>query len=136
MFGSPDSLGFLDAILTPHKRQELTAFRSNATDCVHALGARGSLAIRRPTVGHVAVAMFGVVLISAALSALATEQETAQPELLNREGVLLLRQGNLQRAAEKFRAAIRLRPTYTEAHLNLGQVFLDMKALDKAVEEF
>jgi len=80
--------------------------------------------------------MFGVVLISAALSALATEQETAQPELLNREGVLLLRQGNLQRAAEKFRAAIRLRPTYTEAHLNLGQVFLDMKALDKAVEEF
>ena len=48
----------------------------------------------------------------------------------------LLRQGKLQEAARKFRAAIKLNAGYYHAHLNLGQVLMDSGSLDAAVEEF
>ncbi|XZF61962.1 MAG: tetratricopeptide repeat protein [Gloeotrichia echinulata DVL01] len=51
-------------------------------------------------------------------------------------GNVLLKQGNLQAAAESFQQALKIRPDYSEAHHNLGCAFLDQRNLKEAVKCF
>ena len=45
-------------------------------------------------------------------------------------------QGKLDEAVAEYRAAIRLKPDYAEAHYNLGIALTDQGKLDEAVAEY
>src|SRR5438552_1724148 len=81
-----------------------------------------------------AAPLWSITLIFGAQTTQPSRPETAPR--YNTEGVLLLGQGNLSGAREKFRAAIKLRPAFTEAHVNLGTALLESGDLDGALDEF
>ena len=45
-------------------------------------------------------------------------------------------QGKLEEAIAEYRAAIRLKPDFAEAHCNLGNALTDQGKLDEAVAEY
>src|SRR5437667_10495053 len=80
-----------------------------------------------------AAPLWFITLIFGAQTTQPSRPETAPR--YNTEGVLLLGQGNLSGAREKFRAAIKLRTSFTEAHVNLGTALLESGNLDGALDE-
>src|SRR5437764_11882286 len=83
--------------------------------------------------------LFAVMTLLLASTGHATAgQEAALQSALarNTEGLELLREGDPGKAAEKFRNALKLDPTFADAHLNLGSVLLQSGSTDAAIGEF
>ncbi len=58
------------------------------------------------------------------------------PQNHNNLGDMYGRHGDLNRAVEEFKAAIALRPNYSEAHHNLGNVYMQQKKDDLALQSY
>lgn len=67
-----------------------------------------------------------------------TEAEKAtpdDPELLNYLGMAYFRKGRFDLAEQKYRRALELRPSYSEARNNLGVNYMEMKRWDDAISQ-
>lgn len=51
-------------------------------------------------------------------------------------GIVLMRQGKIKEAVQRFTEAVRLMPGYLEAHCNLGNAFIGQGRLAEATAEF
>jgi len=61
------------------------------------------------------------------------QQKPDSPNAHNTLGTLLQQQGELEAAAEEFKAALKCDPTFAVAALNLGQVLIDQKRYTAAI---
>lgn len=63
-------------------------------------------------------------------------KQPSGPRGHNMLGILYHRTGMIDRAIEKYRRAIRIKPSYAEAHVNLGSAYVDQGRLDEGMYEF
>jgi Ca-activated chloride channel family protein len=63
-------------------------------------------------------------------------QEQKEAVLYNKQGLELYKSGKFEEAVQAFKQAIKLKPDYDEAHLNLGDAYAQQQQYSKAIEEY
>ena len=74
-----------------------------------------------------------VLLVNNALPAFAQDTTTGEARELKEEGNKLFGAGRINEAMEKYKEAIRIKPDYAYAHLNLGSTYAELKRHDEAI---
>ena len=76
------------------------------------------------------------IILTIIIVAAASFQQAQEPSVLFNRAVELQQQGKLNEAADEYRALLKLKPDYAEAHANLGAILARLGKYDEAVAAY